>query len=142
MPEASRSGATSPVSRLNPPALLDSTGLGLSQISVVEDGRLAFLSGQTATPRERGEIPPELADQVTVVADNLAAALDALGASPDDVILLRMFVVDATTERFEAAWAPIHRMLDRNMPSMTGVGVQALWTAALQLEIEMVVRVP
>lgn len=131
-----------PVERLNPAALLDSTSLGLSQISVAEPGRLAFVSGQTATPRDRGAIPPTLAEQSRVVARNLQAALAALSASPRDVTMLRVNVVDATTERFEEAWAPIRDMLAGERPSMTGIGVQALWTPELQLEVEMVVRLP
>ena len=142
MPEAASPNAGSPVTRRNPPTLLDATEIGLSQISIVEPGRLAFLSGQTATPRDRSAIPSDLASQARVVAGNLASALKDLGASPRDVVLLRLYVVDSTTDRFGEAWAPIRAMLDGVLPSMTGVGVQALWTSALQLEVEMVVRVP
>lgn len=132
----------SPVTRRNPSSLLDATSIDLSQISVAGASRLAFLSGQTATPRDRGEVPDDIADQGRMVAINLAAALDDLGASPSDIVLLRVYVVDATTDRFLKAWSPIREMLGGEMPSMTGIGVQALWTPALQLEVEMVVRVP
>lgn len=142
MPEPANPEGGAPVSRRNPQALLDSTGLGLSQISVVEAGRMAFLSGQTATPRDGGAIPGDLADQARVVAGNLAAALEDLGASPRDVVLLRVYVVGATTDRFLEAWSPIRAMLAGEAPSMTGIGVQALWTPALQLEVEMAVRLP
>lgn len=142
MPEPAASTAGSPVTRRNPTTLLDSTALGLSQISIAEPGQLAFVSGQTATPRDGGAVPGELAVQAQVVADNLAAALKELGASPRDVVLLRMHVVAATTDRFLEAWSPIREMLDGALPSVTGLGVQALWTPELQLEVEMVVRVP
>lgn len=122
--------------------LLDSTALGLSQVSIAEPGRLVFLSGQTATPRGGGEIPTGLGDQARIVSSNLAAALAHLSASPHDVVVMRLYVVGATTDRFEEAWAPIRDMLAGAMPSMTGIGVQALWTAALQLEVEMMVRLP
>lgn len=138
MPDA----AASPVTRRNPSMLLDSTEIGYSQISITDAGRMAFLSGQTATPRDRGEIPSALADQARVVAGNLAAALEDVGASRQDVVLLRMYVVGATTDRFEEAWSPIRDMLDGVQPSVTGIGVQALWTPALQLEVEMAFRLP
>lgn len=142
MPAEPPSNTRKPVGRLDPAALLDSTSLGLSQISVAEPGRLAFVSGQTATPRDRGAIPSTLAEQSQVVACNLQAALAALSASPSDVVALRVNVVGGTTERFEEAWAPIRDMLAGERPSMTGIGVQALWTPELQLEVEMVVRLP
>lgn len=142
MPQITPDKAGLPVTRRNPPALLDATAIGLSQISVAEAGRLAFLSGQTATPRDGGAIPHDLADQARAVAANLAAALKDLKASPDDVVLLRVYVVGATTERFMEAWSPIRDMLSGASPSMTGIGVQALWTPALQLEVEAVVRLP
>lgn len=130
------------VERLNPAALLDSTFLGLSQISVAEPGRLAYVSGQTATPCDRREIPPTLPEQARVVAQNLQAALTELSASSSDVVMPRVNVVGATTERFEEAWAPIRGMLGGERPSMTGISVQVLWTSELQLEVEMVVRLP
>lgn len=130
------------VTRRNPETLLDSRDLGLSQIGIVDAGRLAFVSGQTATPRDRGAIPDDLGAQAVLVAGNLAVALREIGAAPRDVATLRVYVVDATTERFEAAWSPIRDMLDGALPSMTGIGVQALWTPAVQLEVEMTVRVP
>ena len=142
MSQSASSSAGSPVTRRNPSALLDATAIGLSQISVAPASRLAFLSGQTATPRDRGALPSDLASQGRIVADNLAAALEDLGASPGDVVLLRVYLVDATTQRFLEAWSPIREMLGGEMPSMTGIGVQALWTPELQLEVEMVVRVP
>ena len=130
------------VTRHNPSTLLDATAIGLSQISVAKADRLAFLSGQTATRRDGGAMASDLAGQAQTVADNLAAALKALGSSPRDVVLLRVYLVNASTDRFLEAWSPIREMLGGEMPSMTGIGVQALWTSELQLEVEMVVRVP
>lgn len=134
--------SASPVTRHNPATLLDATDLGLSQISLAQPGGLAFVSGQTATPRDRGTIPSGLAAQAKAVAENLGAALRELGASSRDVVLLRLYVVEATTDRFMEAWSPIRDMLSGEQPSMTGIGVAALWTSTLQLEVEMVVRVP
>lgn len=142
MSQPASSGTGSPVSRRNPSQLLDATSLGLSQISVAKADRLAFLSGQTATRRDGGAVPNDLAGQARLVADNLAAALKDLGASPSDVVMFRVYLVDATTDRFLEAWSPIREMLGGEMPSMTGIGVEALWTPSLQLEVEMVVQVP
>ena len=132
----------SPVVRHNPPTMLDATAIGNSQISVAEAGRLAFIAGQTATSRDGEPVPSDLAGQARIVAHQLSAALQALGAAGRDVVAFRMYVVNATEDRFEEAWAPIHEIFGGAMPSGTAIGVQALWTAELQLEVEMVVRVP
>lgn len=132
----------SPVVRHNPQTMLDATKIGNSQISVVEAGRLAFVAGQTATRRDGGPVPDDLPGQARMVAAQLAAALAELGASPADVAAFRLYVVGASEERFEQAWAPIQEMFRGEMPSGTAVGVQALWTKELQMEVEMVVRVP
>lgn len=135
--------ATGPaVSRRNPSTLWVSTANGHSQISIAEAGRLAFLSGQIAVPPDGGATPSDLAGQARMVAGNLAAALDELGASPRDVVSLRVYVVDATKERFAEAWSPIKALLAGELPSVTAIGVQALYTSQLQLEVEMVARVP
>ena len=130
------------ITRLNPPTMLDATAIGNSQISVAEVGRMAFIAGQTAARRDGGPVPEDLSGQARVVAAQLAAALHELGASTRDVIAFRMYVVNATSERFEQAWSAIHEMLAGEMPSGTAIGVQALWTPELQLEVEMTVRVP
>lgn len=142
MPDSEVLTRTSPVSRLNPSTMLDATEIGNSQISIVEAGRLAFVAGQTATRNDGGPIPRDLSSQAQIVAAQLAAALGALGASPREVVTFRMYLVDATTDRFKEAWAPIREMLRGEMPSATAIGVQALWTPELQLEVEMTVRLP
>lgn len=142
MPRSAPSDAGSPVTRRNPPTLWDSTANGHSQISIAEAGRLAFLSGQIAVPPDGGATPGDLAGQARMVAANLSAALDDLGASARDVVLLRIYVVDATKERFGEAASPILEMLKGEQPSVTAIGVQALYASELQLEVEMVVRLP
>ncbi len=132
----------SSVVRHNPSTMLDATAIGNSQISVAAAGRLAFVAGQTATSRNGEPVPSDLAGQARIVAGQLSAALKEMGARARDVVAFRMYVVNASKERFEEAWSPIHEIFEGEMPSGTAIGVQALWTAELQLEVEMVVRVP
>lgn len=141
MSDLNASTSSSRVVRHNPPSMLDATEIGNSQISVSDGGRLAFIAGQTATRRDGGAVPTDLPSQAQFVAGQLAAALTELGATPKDVVAFRMYVVNATTDRFQEAWEPIHAMLHGEMPSGTAIGVQALWTPELQLEVEMVVQV-
>ena len=130
------------VSRRNPPAMWDMASLGWSHISVAEPGRLAFLSGQIAsTPSSEG-VPEDLAGQAKLATASLAAALKELKASAQDIVMLRVYVVNATMEAFGQAIGPLRELVGDAMPSITTIGVQALYKPEIKVEIEMVVRLP
>lgn len=133
--------ASAPVSRRNPATMWDMASVGFSHISVAEPGRLAFLSGQIATAPGGGAVPEGVGGQARVATASLGAALVELGASAADIVMLRVYVVDATTEAFGQAMAPLREMLAGAMPSISTIGVQALYRPEIKVEIEMVVRV-
>lgn len=128
--------------RLNPPTLPDAGALGYSQISIMEPGRLAFISGQVAWQAGGGPAPAELGKQARLVCVNAKAALDAIGATPQDIALVRVYVTDLTPERVGEAMAHLGAFFDGAQPSLTGIGVAALAGPDLQIEIEMTVRLP
>lgn len=130
------------VHRLNPPTMWNMAALGWSHISVVEPGRVAFLSGQIAMMPGSTDVPEDVASQAKLATASLAAALEELKASPQDVVMLRVYVVNATSEAFGQAVAPLRAMLGDAMPSITTIGVQALYKPEIKVEIEMVVRLP
>ncbi len=133
---------TAPLTRLNPPSLPDAGTAGYSQISIVEPGRLAFISGQVAWRADGKPVPDTLAGQAEVVVSNARAALEAVGASAKDLVMVRVYLVDLTPDRVESLWPHLHALFDATQPSLTGVGVAALASPELQLEIEMIVRLP
>ena len=128
------------LTRLNPPTLPDASALGYSQITTVEPGRLAFISGQVASRTSGEPAPDDLAEQAELVIQNAKAALGAVGASAEDLIMVRVYVVDLSPERLEIVMPYLHTLFDGAQPSLTGVGVAALAGPNLQLEIEMVAR--
>lgn len=130
------------IDRVNPATMWDSTANGHSQISVVEPGRLAFLSGQIGVPSSGEPAPADLVEQAKLISASIHSALMELRASPSDIVLARLYVVDATAERMQAAWSVFLELFDGAMPSATVVGVSALADARLQLELEVVVRLP
>ena len=130
------------VSRRNPPTMWDMASLGFSHISVAEPGRLAFLSGQIAATPGSGEVPKDLAGQAKLATASLAAALKELEASAQDIVMLRVYVVNATSEAFGQAVTPLRELFGDAMPSITTIGVQALYKPEIKVEIEMVVRLP
>lgn len=130
------------VTRMNPKTLPDAGNVGYSQISVAEPGRLAFVSGQVAWRAGGGPVPGSLAEQTSVIIENLDAALTAVGAGPHDIVQIRAYATDLTPETQDIVMAQLSDFLDGAQPSLTGVGVAALATPELQIELEMVVQVP
>lgn len=128
--------------RINPPTLPDAGAMGYSQISVVEPGRMAYVSGQVAWRPDGQPVPEDLAEQMAIVAVNAKAALTAVGAEPRDVVLARVYVVDLTPERLAAMMPPFLATFEGCQPSVTGIGVAALAGPELQVEMELVVRLP
>ncbi len=119
----------------------DAGKAGYSQISVVDASRLAFVSGQVAWRADGGAVPDTLAGQMPVVIDNLQSALAAIGADTCDIAQMRVYMVDLTPDSVDVAMTMIATFLGGVQPSLTGVGVAALASPELLVEIEMVVRI-
>jgi len=133
---------TASIKRLNPSTLPNAGEIGYSQISIVEPGRMAYISGQVAW-RPGGESAPEgLAEQMKIVSINARAALEAIGATPHDVVIARVYLVNLTPERLEELMPPFLAAFEGAQPCVTGVGVAALAAPDLQVEMELVVRLP
>ncbi|MEM8871204.1 MAG: RidA family protein [Pseudomonadota bacterium] len=129
------------IDRMNPPALPDASKVGYSQISIAYPGTLAFVSGQVAWRPDGAAVPGSLAEQTAIVVENLRAALDALQATTDDIVLMRIYLTDLTSETQRVAMGELIRFLDGAQPSLTGIGVAALAGPDLRIEVEMVVQV-
>ena len=133
---------TDSIVRLNPSTLPDAGKSGYSQISIVKPGRMAYVSGQVAW-RPNGEAAPDsLPEQMRMVSENAKAALEAIGATAHDIVIARIYVVNLTPERLEQVMPPFLATFDGAQPCVTGVGVQALAGPDLQVEMELVVRLP
>ena len=87
-------------------------------------------------------MPEDLAGQSKLATVSLAAALEDLGATAQDIVMLRVYVVNATSEAFQQAVTPLRELLGDAMPSITTIGVQALYKPEIKVEVEMVVRLP
>lgn len=133
---------THPIVRLNPPTLPNAGNVGYSQISIVEPGRMAYISGQVAWRPSGEPVPACLVEQMEIVSANAKAALEAAGATPQDVVIARAYIVDLTPERLEELMPAFLATFDGAQPSVTGVGVASLAAPDLKIEMELVVRLP
>lgn len=130
------------ITRLNPPNLPNSQNMGYSQISIVEPGRMAYVSGQVAWRPDGEPVPSDIVEQTKIAAANAKAALDALGATPEDIAILRCFATELTPETLEKLFPPILEMFNGAMPCITGIGVASLASPDLKVELELTVRLP
>jgi enamine deaminase RidA (YjgF/YER057c/UK114 family) len=133
---------TRPLQRLNPPALWDATRNHHSQGTLIHSGPLAIFSGQIAVEQEADHVPVSLREQTGTVCRNLRHCLDSIGASTADIVSLRAYIVDWSPEKAAEVFEPLIAFLGDAMPAMTGIGVSALFSPELRIEIEMVARVP
>lgn len=133
---------TDSIARLNPSTLPNAGKVGYSQISIVKPGRMAYISGQVAWRPNSDAVPDNLSGQMRLVSANARAALSAIGATAQDIVLARIYVVNLTPKRLEEVMAQLLATFDGAQPCVTGVGVQALAGPDLQVEMELVVRLP
>jgi enamine deaminase RidA (YjgF/YER057c/UK114 family) len=88
------------VEKLNIPTLPEPQGF--THIGIATGSRLVFLAGQVAQDSE-GELvgPGDLAAQMEQAMLNVAAGLDAAGATFDDVAKTTLYVVDWDSSKLE-----------------------------------------
>lgn len=136
------SNPSASVDRRNPATMWNMASGGFSQISIAEPGRIAFLSGQIAATPGSKDAPKDVAGQAKLATASLAAALEELKASAQDIVMMRVYVVNATTEAFQQVLTALRALLGDAKPSMTTIGVQVLFAPEILVEIEMAVRLP
>ena len=124
---------------VNPKNLYDPTPHGYSTAVIVPAGaRLAYISGQGGQD-SMGGLSPDFAAQVEQAYANLGAALEALGAKPDQVAKLTIFVVDHDMAKLEVLTRNVQRMFGDTLPAQTLVPVPKLAVDPMLFEVEAVV---
>ncbi|ABR61425.1 RidA family protein [Sinorhizobium medicae] len=124
---------------VNPRNLYDPTPNGYSTAVIVpREGRLAYISGQGGQDN-RGALSPDFAVQVEQSYKNLRTALDALGARPEQVAKLTVFVVDHNMSKLEVLTRAVKEMFGETLPAQTLVPVPKLAIEPMLFEVEAVV---
>lgn len=96
-----------------------------------------YVSGQVGIAD--GEIPEDFGQQVEYTFANLRRQLQAAGATPEDVVQIRTYIVDISSERVSAYnEARVMFFAQENKPASTMVGVPGLVIPALQVEVEAI----
>jgi enamine deaminase RidA (YjgF/YER057c/UK114 family) len=124
------------VKRINPESL--APPIGFSHAVVAEGSTIVLLAGQTALNADNVIVGATIVEQVEKVLQNLLAALAAAGGNPSQLAKLTIYCVDpvdyrAHSREIGAVWK---RLVGRDYPAMTLVGVTRLWDDEALIEIE------
>lgn len=124
---------------VNPPNLGDPTPNGYSTAVIVPaNARVAYISGQGGFDTT-GQLSPDFATQVEQAYANLGSALEGIGARPDQVAKLTVFVVDHDMSKLGVLTQNVTAMFGNKLPAQTLVGVPKLAVEPMLFEVEAIV---
>ena len=121
--------------RINPESM--AAPIGFSH-AVKAQGTVVYLAGQTALNKEGLIVGNGIVEQFEKALTNLLTALEHAGGKPSQIAKLTIFSVDPQNYRENArelgkVW---QRLVGRDYPAMTLVGVTRLWDIEALVEIE------
>ena len=124
---------------VNPQNLYDPSPNGYSTAVIVPpNARVAYISGQGGQDSQGG-LSPDFAVQVEQAYANLRAALDGIGAKPDQVAKLTVFVVDHDMSKLAVLTQNVKAMFGDALPAQTLVPVPKLAIDPMLFEVEAIV---
>ncbi len=124
---------------VNPKTLYDPSPNGYSTAVITPPGaRVAYISGQGGQD-STGGLSPDFAVQVKQAYANLSAALEGIGAKPNQVAKLTVFVVDHDMSKLEVLTKNVKEMFGEALPAQTLVPVPKLAIVPMLFEVEAIV---
>lgn len=124
---------------INPAHLHDPTPNGYSTAVVAPAGaRIAYISGQGGQDHT-GALSPNFDEQVRQAYENLDAVLQAMGATPGNVVKLTVFVVGHDMSKLGVLTQAVTAMFGERLPAQTLVPVPMLAIDPMLFEVEAVV---
>jgi 2-iminobutanoate/2-iminopropanoate deaminase len=133
---ASAAHAEVKIERLNPEGL--SKPAGYSQVVTVSGGKRIYVAGQGGI-KDDGTVPADLGEQTTIMFQKIAAALKGAGATPADVVAMRVYIVGLGqgTDPMPV-YAGIRNFYPANAkPTSTVLGVSGLALPNMKVEVEV-----
>lgn len=133
------------IARTNPDTMVDPTLFGYTQVVTVNNGTMIYLAGQGPTKlNEKSPGSDDLRGQARNAVDNVLLALAAAGAGPENIVYLRINVVDYSPKMLIDIAPELKRLTaDGGMPpASVFVGVASLVLPSTRIEIETVAAMP
>lgn len=120
------------------PDLFPSLQYGFSQVVTTAPGRMIFLSGQVAWDAEQNLIgSDDLKAQTLQALRNIERGLSAAGASMDDLVAMRLYILNYFSEMAPVITEALNATFEgKQPPACTWIGVETLAHEGLMIEIE------
>ena len=129
-----------PKASINPESVFPSLEYGFSQAVLASGWRTLYLSGQTAWDAEKRIVGGhDLGAQARQAFLNVRRVVEAAGGTLDDVVSLRIYVVDYRPEHAAAVGSALRECFPGPVkPASTWLGVSSLARPEFLIEIEAV----
>ena len=125
------------LTQINPDNVPDYLTYGLSHAVVAEGGRTVYLSGQVGWNAKSESVGPDLATQLAQAHENIRRVLAEAGGTVADIVRLNTYVAGYVPEEGEVVNAANRKLFEGLVPpSMTLMGVQALYSPDVRCEVE------
>ena len=126
------------LTHINPDNVPDYLTYGLSHAVVAEGGKTVYLSGQVGWNEKSESVGPDLASQLAQAHENIRRVLAAAGGTVADIVRLNTYVANYVPEEGEVVNAANRKLFEGHTPpSMTLMGVQALYSPDVRCEVEV-----
>ncbi|GLS41609.1 enamine deaminase RidA [Mesorhizobium tianshanense] len=123
---------------VNPQGLYDPAPNGYSHAVIASGGgRIAYIAGQGGED-STGSLSPDFSVQVGQAYANLRTALEGVGAKPNQVIKLTVFVVDHDQSKLGVLTRHVKETFGETLPAQTLVPVPRLALDGMLFEVEAV----
>lgn len=130
------------ISAINPQGLAPPVDGLYSQVTVVEAGKLAFVSGQVALDAEGKLVGPgDHRRQAEQVFENLKLAVEGIGGRARNIVRMTIYVVRHEESLIGPIFDAGHRVFGDEWPvtASTLLGVETLAMSSWLIEVEAVV---
>ena len=123
---------------INPASLFRSVEHGFSQAVAASGRRTLYVSGQTAWDADKRLVGgKDLSAQTRQAFRNLQSVVEASGGTLEDVVSLRLYIVDYRPEKAAAVGDALKEAFTgRAKPAATWIGVASLADPGFLIEIE------
>jgi enamine deaminase RidA (YjgF/YER057c/UK114 family) len=110
---------------------------GATHVTVGTGTRIVHIAGQTGIDADGAIVGPTHAEQSAQAFSNLRTAIQAAGGTLADTAAITIYIVDYTTDVFDAVVGGALEALGEDFPltAATLVGVAALWQPGLLIEV-------
>jgi enamine deaminase RidA (YjgF/YER057c/UK114 family) len=127
--------------KINPSALREP--VGYSQVVVASGTKRIYVAGQTGVGPDGVVVGADLASQTAQALRNVGTALEAGGATWDDVAKMTILIVGYEPSMAEALFGGVGEVFGDAMPSAATTlhGVQSLFEPECLVEIEAIAEI-